>query len=142
MQILSSDPAAYNNSSHISSNDHSPDQSQVFAETRPASPARSENGVFSFERDGTSVMHREDNTRRRDSAPLSNESGTSSQTVEAADDSFQLSRSFPGPVGYLANRWNAGSSFSTPSSLHRTGNRSIRYETSSSIFPGCNTDVL
>ncbi|KAG5919059.1 hypothetical protein E4U42_006617 [Claviceps africana] len=37
-----------------------------------------------------------------------------------------LSHSFSGPVGYLANRWNLGSSFSTPSTLDRGGHDSLR----------------
>ncbi len=41
-------------------------------------------------------------------------SPSSSHTLEPAETSSQLSRSFPGPVGYLANRWNAAGSFSTP----------------------------
>jgi hypothetical protein len=137
MQILSSDRAAYNNSSHIGSNDHSPDHSQLLTETRPTSPARSEHGVFSFEQqEDSSVRQKEDKLERRESAPLANELGSSSsQVVYAADDSLQLSRSFPGPVGYLANRWNAGSSFSTPSSLRRNVDGSQRYEPCPCMLP-------
>ncbi|KAG5941132.1 hypothetical protein E4U53_007469, partial [Claviceps sorghi] len=36
-----------------------------------------------------------------------------------------LSHSFSGPIGYLANRWNLGSSFSTPSTLGRGGHDSL-----------------
>jgi metal-dependent amidase/aminoacylase/carboxypeptidase family protein len=37
-----------------------------------------------------------------------------------------MSQSFSGSVGYLANRWNLGSSFSTPSTLGRGPDDSLR----------------
>lgn len=48
----------------------------------------------------------------------------SSQKSEKGFES--MSHSFSNSVGYLANRWNLGSSFSTPSSLGRGGDDSPR----------------
>lgn len=55
---------------------------------------------------------------------------SSSQTIDAPDESFQLSRSFPSTAGYLSNRWNAGSSQSTPVSVgQRPVDEHFRYVT-------------
>lgn len=50
----------------------------------------------------------------------------SSQKSEKGFES--MSHSFSNSVGYLANRWNLGSSFSTPSSLGRGGDDSPRLD--------------
>ncbi|GAO16146.1 hypothetical protein UVI_02040410 [Ustilaginoidea virens] len=56
--------------------------------------------------------------RHRGASPP--QSRTHEASSRRSDDSFEsLSRSFSNPVGYLANRWNLGSSFSTPSTLGR-----------------------
>jgi hypothetical protein len=133
MQILSSDPAApFNMSPHASSTDVSSSQGgHSFAEPRPSSPAHSDAGFATVERSDANAAPTEDKSGadRPHSSPNGSAPG-SSQEADITDDSFQLSRSFPGAVGYLSNRWNAGSSFSTPSTLgHRIGDDSIKYAT-------------
>ncbi|KAF7543757.1 hypothetical protein G7Z17_g10485 [Cylindrodendrum hubeiense] len=51
-----------------------------------------------------------------------------SPSQESQDGSHSLSRSMSSSVGYLANRWNLGSSFSTPSTIGRGGDDSFRLE--------------
>lgn len=135
MQILSSDPAApFGSSPNSSSNDRSPNQEQSYAEARPSSPARSDPGVFSLETDGKDGQNNEVARAVRLSGSPNASAIDSSQEADRTDDSFQLSRSFPGAVGYLSNRWNTGSSFSTPSTLgRRSGDDSVKYATPSQI---------
>ncbi|QUC18303.1 uncharacterized protein UV8b_02544 [Ustilaginoidea virens] len=65
--------------------------------------------------------------RHRGASPP--QSRTHEASSRRSDDSFEsLSRSFSNPVGYLANRWNLGSSFSTPSTLGRGVDDSLRLE--------------
>ncbi|OIW35216.1 hypothetical protein CONLIGDRAFT_46069 [Coniochaeta ligniaria NRRL 30616] len=137
MQILSSDPAApYNTSPNSSSTDHSPNQGHQYTEPRPSSPARSDPGVFSFEADANDGQKEDKASAGRPNHSPNVSATGSSQEVDTTDDSFQLSRSFPGAVGYLSNRWNAASSFSTPSTLgHRAGDDSTKYDTSALVHP-------
>lgn len=134
MQILSSDPAApHNTSPNSSSNDQFSSQGISFTEPRPTSPAHSlhsDSGVFHFEGVASAAKPEENTSNEQlETSPIVLVEG-SSQEVETMDESFQLSRSFPGSVGYLSNRWNPGSSFSTPSTLgHPAGDESIRYVT-------------
>ncbi|KAH7163295.1 hypothetical protein B0J13DRAFT_538300 [Dactylonectria estremocensis] len=51
-----------------------------------------------------------------------------SPSQESQDGSHSLSSSMSSSVGYLANRWNLGSSFSTPPTLGRGGDDSFRLE--------------
>ncbi|KAK7430851.1 hypothetical protein QQZ08_002640 [Neonectria magnoliae] len=51
-----------------------------------------------------------------------------SPSHESHDGSHSLSASMSSSVGYLANRWNLGSSFSTPSTLGRGGDDSFKLE--------------
>ncbi|KAH6997786.1 hypothetical protein BKA56DRAFT_566104 [Ilyonectria sp. MPI-CAGE-AT-0026] len=51
-----------------------------------------------------------------------------SPSHESQDGSHSLSSSMSSSVGYLANRWNLGSSFSTPATLGRGGDDSFRFE--------------
>lgn len=46
--------------------------------------------------------------------------------LQDSQDGSRLSQSFSSSVGYLANRWNIGSSFSTPSSLGRGMDESFK----------------
>jgi hypothetical protein len=130
MQILSSDPAApYNTSPNSSSTDRSPDQENSYTEHRPSSAARSDPGVFNLETHGKDEQKNDGASADKPSSPNASAMG-SSQQADTPDDSFQLSRSFPGAVGYLSNRWNTGSSFSTPSTLERrSGDDSFKYVT-------------
>ena len=128
MQILSSDPAApYGSSPNSSSNNRSPNQDQSYAGARPSSPARSDPGVFNLETDGKDGQNKEVASAVRHNSSPNASAIDSSQEADRTGDSFQLSRSFPGAVGYLANRWNAGNSFSTPSTLgRRSGDDSVK----------------
>ncbi|KAB5580588.1 hypothetical protein GE09DRAFT_444640 [Coniochaeta sp. 2T2.1] len=131
MQILSSDPAApYNSSPNANSTNHSPNHGHSFTEARPSSSARSDPGVFHRETQDDTSGQKDDqaNTNPRNQSP--NVAATAqSQEADTTTDSFQLSRSFPSSVGYLSNRWNTGSSFSTPSTVgHRTVDDSIKLE--------------
>lgn len=68
------------------------------------------------------------------SPPLSQEAPSS----QRSQDSEAIGHSFSSSVGYLANRWNLGSSFSTPSTLGRGGDDSLRLDS----FPpsSCSSD--
>ncbi|GJN83656.1 hypothetical protein PLIIFM63780_007205 [Purpureocillium lilacinum] len=57
--------------------------------------------------------------------PQSQEAPSSQRSQEGSDAPIP---SFSSSVGYLANRWNLGSSFSTPSTLGRGGDDSLRLE--------------
>ncbi|KAF7563509.1 hypothetical protein G7046_g632 [Stylonectria norvegica] len=50
-----------------------------------------------------------------------------SPTQEFQAGSHSLSSSLSSSIGYLANRWNLGSSFSTPSTLGRSSDESFKY---------------
>ncbi|KAK8048913.1 homeobox transcription factor [Apiospora phragmitis] len=67
------------------------------------------------------------NTERRAS-----ESGVSPSNsifaVNANESAQKFSQSLPNSVGYLSNRWNAGASFSSPSTLDRPGDESFRLD--------------
>lgn len=132
MQILSSDPAApYNNTSpNSSSADRSPDQGHSYTEHRPSSAACSDPGVFNLEIDGKDGQKHDragaDRPNRLSDVAATN----SSQGADETNVSFQLSHSFPGAVGYLANRWNTASSLSSASTLgRRNGDESVTYVT-------------
>ena len=68
--------------------------------------------------------------------PTSQESLYSSQNgktslrikLQISQELQALSQSFPQSVGYLANRWNLGSSFSTPSTIGLEGGDPKRYD--------------
>ena len=137
MQILSSDPAApYNTSPNASSDDQSPTQGDSFTEgARRSSTARSDPGLSRREAADANAAQKDDKASSNRSPNLP--ATVSSQEVDTTDDSLRLSQSFPGAVGYLSNRWNPGSSFSTPSTLgHRTGDGSITYVTTAPVFFG------
>lgn len=51
-----------------------------------------------------------------------------SPTQDSQDGSRSLSSSMSNSVGWLSNRWNLGSSFSTPSTLGRGGDDSLKYD--------------
>lgn len=64
-------------------------------------------------------------SRHEEATPPLQESQASSHTA---------SQSFSGPVGYLANRWNLGSSFSTPSTQGSARDEFTRYESKFSHY--------
>ncbi|XP_044724839.1 homeobox domain-containing protein [Hirsutella rhossiliensis] len=104
-----SDPAAVWASVSPTFNHNSPDHSQSFADaslprqgsqetTTPAQPGKT---------------------------PPQGEDTPSSQPSQPTET---MAHSFSSSVGYLANRWNLGSSFSTPSSLRESGEESLKPE--------------
>ncbi|OAQ72751.1 homeobox transcription factor [Pochonia chlamydosporia 170] len=68
-----------------------------------------------------------------DASPPQSQEVPSSQRSQ---DSEPMNHSFSSSVGYLANRWNLGSSFSTPSTLGRGADDSPRLES----FPSASSD--
>ncbi|KAJ6445816.1 homeobox transcription factor [Purpureocillium lavendulum] len=73
------------------------------------------------------IGSQESNTKSQSQTtpPQSQEAPSSQRSQEGSDAPVP---SFSSSVGYLANRWNLGSSFSTPSTLGRGGDDSIRLE--------------
>ncbi|KAF4510733.1 hypothetical protein G6O67_002602 [Ophiocordyceps sinensis] len=57
--------------------------------------------------------------------PFQGDNAPSSQTAEPSET---MVHSFSGSVGYLANRWNLGSSFSTPPTFREGGEESVTRE--------------
>ncbi|KAK6843568.1 homeobox transcription factor [Apiospora arundinis] len=52
----------------------------------------------------------------------------SSFVLNASDSSQKFSQSLPNSIGYLSNRWNASTSFSSPTTFDRTGDESFRLD--------------
>lgn len=75
-----------------------------------------------------------------DATPSQSQEAPSSQ--KSHDSSESMTHSFSGSMGYLANRWNIGSSFSTPSTLARGGDDSIRYVYVRSTFTVASVPTL
>lgn len=128
MQILSSDPMPYNSSFSTDNGDTSPAQSMSRPETGATSPPPLDHA-------GSSTCDGQDRTQddlgcddANPSLPLP-EAVTPAQKTKPADESHQsLTRSFSGSVGYLSNRWNMSSSFSSPSTLGQGGDDSFKLE--------------
>lgn len=123
MQILSSDPVPYNSSFSSEVGNSSPGQTMQLPEQRAVSPLNSDPTVSPSdkpegEQEAQKVQQvpqeagvweaRERAGGQESATPAPNE-----RTEAEARQS--LSRSFSGSVGYLSNRWNIASSFSTPS---------------------------
>ncbi|KAK1769706.1 hypothetical protein QBC33DRAFT_531698 [Phialemonium atrogriseum] len=125
MQILSSDPMPYNSSEALDASNSSPGHRLSLTGRESTSPAASDAGHASSSDEaeknaGETGQTMPENSQPNEPSPLG---------VESSDDSLHLSRSFASSVGYLSNRWNPGSSFSTPSTLgHRAGDDSVRLE--------------
>lgn len=126
MQILSSDPLPYTSSGILGSSNTSPFQVLSFSEPESTSPVGSETGR------PNSSDEAEENAAAAARPTVPGNSPTQSnepspRATESFDDSRPFSQSLPSSVGYLSNRWNTGSSFSSPSTLgHRVGEDSIR----------------
>ena len=108
MQVLSSDPISFNGTSSTHVPSSSPVQASVLpVATTPPSTA-------------SSIVDRPAEGRDQDieaASPRSEPPPSSSQSNDHG--SVSLAHSFSSSVGYLANRWNPGSSFSTPSNVSR-----------------------
>ncbi|OLN94239.1 MBF complex negative regulatory component yox1 [Colletotrichum chlorophyti] len=131
MQILSSDPVTYS-SSQIEEKtlpvaDALPDNPRMPAETpvKPVSAAVEGNGEQSQDASPTDIVH--NIGRKPFETPSSQISAPGSQPHTSSAFSFSKS------VGFLSNRWNPSSSFSTPSTLNHTTNDTPRYDLPSPI---------
>ncbi|KAK0735016.1 hypothetical protein B0T26DRAFT_671218 [Lasiosphaeria miniovina] len=126
MQILSSDPMPFNSSFSTDNGNTSPAQSMSRPETGATSPPPLDHA-------GSSICDDQDRTQDILSYDDANpgfpllEAVTPAQKTKPADESHQsLTRSFSGSVGYLSNRWNMSSSFSSPSALGHGGDDSFK----------------
>jgi hypothetical protein len=125
MQILSPDGIAYGASRFLDPTHTSPTHRMSMSGPGLTSPASSDSGPEEAARNAGQVVDHSAGGIASHSPPHSD--GPSPRDGESGEDSLRLSRSFPGSVGYLANRWNPGSSFSTPSTLgHGAGDDSIK----------------
>ncbi|KAH8890850.1 hypothetical protein GQ53DRAFT_824097 [Thozetella sp. PMI_491] len=138
MQIISSDPPMPYSSFGSDSVEPSPSHSSAWPTQNPTSPGQSEaaprpGSADEMEKtDGRPSGPQPRLDLDKDATP---EAGTPPQKGSASEpgsSSQGLSQSFSSTVGYLANRWNPGSSFSTPSTLGNRGEESIRLESFSS----------
>ncbi len=114
MQILSSDP--------VMPYDHQP----ALADALATSPVASTTPLASPDRDpwlpGRLALLLEDQSRATGPEPSSSQTVDTVESFDTSHPLSSLSRSFSGPVGYLANRWNTGGSFSaSPPSLTKFG---------------------
>lgn len=127
MQILSSDPLPYDQSDVFEAPTASPPQTTF---TPLASPDRGPwlPGRFAL---ATEACQSDRDSGHGPAPARASPTGAqtpSSQTAPSVDSSCRLSQSFSSSVGYLANRWNTGSSFSTPSAFTQRGDDSIRLD--------------
>ena len=129
MQIISSDPSIpYHSSINSDGVSTSPNQSTLWPDRIPTSPDHPDSTRGNMQEDATSVDRAsEDGYPLPEVAENANrEAGSSPQQEPSPDTSRQLSQSFSSAVGYLSNRWNPGSSFSTPSTIGLRGEDSLR----------------
>ena len=129
MQILSSDPPAFNSS--FSSDNADPLLSSTMSRPEPgvASPPHSDapSSHSGDEPEQTPAVPWEARKWDDEEAPEKSVAMTPAQKSQASREtvpgSSQSQSSF---VGYLSNRWNNGSSFTTPSTLGRHEGDSVR----------------
>jgi len=133
MQILSSDPMTSFNSSFSADSDHtspshsmsqpeqfSQQEQQQQRETSPLSPGdvgtRSTDGAGKVEDD---VLPTQQDVHSREEGAEASElpEAVTPAPRERENHEPGHSQSFSESVGYLSNRWNASSSFTTPSTL-------------------------
>ncbi len=129
MQIISSDPLIpYHSSINSDGASTSPNQSTLWPDRAPTSPNYPDPTRVNLNEDSTSVDRAsEDGCPLPEVAENANRGAASSPLQEPSPDaSRQLSQSFSSAVGYLSNRWNPGSSFSTPSTIGLRGEDSLR----------------
>ncbi|POR31327.1 GS homeobox 2 [Tolypocladium paradoxum] len=102
-------------------NDTSPDHSQAFTDAVTPRVGSQESST---------------QVQPETTPPQSQEAPSSQRSQEGLE---AMAHSFSSSVGYLANRWNLGSSFSTPSTLGRGGDDSLKHEP----FPpsSCSSDT-
>ena len=103
MQVLSSDPISFNGASST----HIPSSSPVQASLLPVATTPPSTS--------SSTMDKAAERRDRDIEVASPRSEPPSSSQSNDHRSVSLAHSFSSSVGYLANRWNPGSSLSTPS---------------------------
>jgi hypothetical protein len=141
MQILSSDPIMYGGHSGLAADQHNDETHASAAHAVHTSPASAVPRAHSpVPSDSGSVTSSEKGDKHDDSPAAASERRDAvhaSDPVETAtplhkrsephDGSSGLVHSFSSSVGYLANRWNSGSSFSTPSSFGPRGDDSFKY---------------
>ncbi|KAK4231749.1 pah4 homeobox protein encoded by the pah4 protein [Podospora fimiseda] len=139
MQIISSDPAAYNTSFSSDNSSTSPVQAIILRpEPESTSPLRSDIAppFPSDEPEKAAEMPCEsrpvEETQARKQEAVAATPAPKERGIETPHHS--LSQSFSGSVGYLSNRWNPSSSFATPVNLGRDESFSIE-EFSSSCPP-------
>ncbi|KAL2256000.1 hypothetical protein VTK26DRAFT_2370 [Humicola hyalothermophila] len=133
MQVVSHEAAPYNSSFCSDNSNPSPSQAMPVTEHTGAPPSHVEpaNPPPADDAANPQVMLRDARQWEAGGTASAKESVASTPYEKLASESGQmLSRSFPGSVGYLANRWNTASSLSTPTPLHRDA--SFRHETCSS----------
>ena len=136
MQILSSDPATY-----TSSFDHaetSPLQRSMSRPERDASsppPSDHVGPMSSDEAEKIPQIHETPQMPREPRREVAGEANVKQitsvtppqkETQTPINSSQPLAQSFSSSVGYLANRWNSGSAFVTPSTLGRPGDDSFK----------------
>lgn len=133
MQILASDPLSYN-SSFSSDNLHtSPVQSMSQPDRHVVSPLHSDPASSTSDEAETTEPPQElPRDAQRPEVPESSapkEAATPPQKERPIEERARgLSQSFSSSVGYLSNRWNPASSFTTPSTLGRRGDDSFKLE--------------
>ncbi|KAJ9157960.1 GS homeobox 2 [Pleurostoma richardsiae] len=132
MQILS-DPLSYNTIETTRSSSASPVQAPSFQDDTPVATELSTVDTelpMGVEKKGgqRTGSDAEEGSQHARAGSLQLELPSETQQVEPSKTSHRLSQSFSGTVGYLANRWNPGSSFSTPSSFSQRADDSFSLE--------------
>ena len=138
MQIISSDPLIpYHSSINSDGASTSPNQSSLWLDRAPTSPNHPDPTGVNLKEDSNNVDRAsEDGCLLPEMAENANREAASSPPQEPSPDaSRQLSQSFSSAVGYLSNRWNPGSSFSTPSTIGLRGEDSLRLAIPSPSLP-------
>ncbi|KXX80145.1 Homeobox protein YOX1 [Madurella mycetomatis] len=123
MQILSSDPVPYNTSFSSEVSNSSPGQNMPLPEQRAISPLNSDPALSPSDKPEGEQEAQEVQQVPQEAGVWEvrervggQESATPAPNERTGAGAGQpLSRSFSGSVGYLSNRWNIASSFSTPS---------------------------
>ncbi len=142
MQILSSDPPMpYSFSSD--NIETSPNQGSAWPDRSATSPMHTgpaRPGTAADEPGKAEDASKEDEPRpdvAKEDVPPTDTQPQRGEILEPSS-SQQLSQSFSSVVGYLSNRWNPGSSFSTPpSALGDRGDESLRYGIGHAPYPVC-----
>jgi hypothetical protein len=124
MHVLSSDPAPFGSTDALETREETRSGAVDGRSPTPVNDTSSQD-LSQLSLDGVASVAESPKQERRNSD--SGIPSPSSLNGETGNEFQSLSQSLPSSIGYLANRWNTGISFSTPSTLNQPGDESFRY---------------